>query len=123
LICDDVEAIRVLLRAVIETTSTLYVAGEAADGNVAIIEAKRLQPDVILLDLSMPGRTGLDALPDLRMAAPGAEIIVFSGLADSVVEEETLKAGATRFLQKGVDPETIVAAIEDSFKARAQRPG
>ena len=59
----------------------MRVVGEAADGNEAIVEAIRLQPDVILLDLAMPNRSGLEALPELRRVAPNAQIVVFSGFA------------------------------------------
>lgn len=59
LICDDVESMRVLLGVVIGLQPGLHVAGEAEDDEQAIAEAQRLQPDVVLLDLSMPQRTGL----------------------------------------------------------------
>src|ERR1035437_7243847 len=88
MICDDVDAIRLLLRIVIEETPNLYLAAEATNGDEAVAEAVRTQPDVILLDISMPVRSGLDALPDIKLAAPKAVVIVFSGLADSVVESE-----------------------------------
>jgi DNA-binding NarL/FixJ family response regulator len=114
LICDDVEAMRLLLRVLIELSPGLHVAGEARDGDEAISEAERVRPDVILLDLSMPRRTGLDALPDLRAVAPEAGIIAFSGLDGSIVKEAALQAGASHFLQKGADPNAIVAAIEDA---------
>ena len=115
MICDDVDAIRLLLRIVIEETPNLYLAAEATNGDEAVAEAVRTQPDVILLDISMPVRSGLDALPDIKLAAPKAVVIVFSGLADSVVESEPLKVGAAQLLQKGVDPQTIVAAIESTL--------
>ena len=83
LICDDVDAMRMLLRVVIELRPGLKVVGEARDGDEAIGEAKRLQPDVILLDLSMPGRTGFDALPEIRQVAPKAKVIVLSGFVAS----------------------------------------
>lgn len=117
LICDDVDAMRTLLRVVVDLSPRLHVAGEARDGNEAVSQAERVQPDVVLLDLSMPVRTGLDALPDIRVAAPAAEVVVYSGLSGSIVEKQTLEAGASRFLEKGVDPEAIVSAIEDVYTA------
>lgn len=115
LICDDVEAMRTLLRVVVDLSPRLHVVGEARDGNEAVSQAERVQPDVVLLDLSMPVRTGLDALPDIKAAAPAAAVIVLSGLSGSIVEKETLEAGASRFLEKGMDPQAIVAAIEDVY--------
>lgn len=113
LICDDSEVLRALLRAVIGLRPSLRVVGEAGDGNAAIIEATRLQPDVILLDLAMPRRTGLDALPELRQVAPAAKIIVFSGFSTASVAEEVLELGAARYLSKGADVDEINDAIEE----------
>lgn len=118
LICDDVDAMRTLLRVVIEQSPRLRVAGEARDGSEAISLAQRVQPDVVLLDLSMPIRSGLDALPEIKAVAPAAEIIAFSALDRSVVEKAVLQAGASRFLQKGADPEEILAAIEATMIER-----
>lgn len=111
LICDDVDDMRMLLGIVVRLRPDLRVVGEARDGNEAVAEAKRLQPDVILLDLSMPHRTGLDALPEIRRVAPDARVIVLSGFAASTVAEEVLALGAARFIEKGAAPDEIVAAI------------
>jgi DNA-binding NarL/FixJ family response regulator len=113
LICDDNEAMRSLLGAVVGTSLRLRVVGEAVDGNDAVLQATRLQPKVILLDLAMPVRSGLDALPELRTVAPDARIIVFSGFAGSLVADEVIALGASGYLEKGVDPDTIVATIEE----------
>jgi DNA-binding NarL/FixJ family response regulator len=113
LICDDNQAMRALLRVVVEQRPTLRVVGEAADGHDAIREATRLQPDVILLDLAMPRRTGLEVLPELRQIAPEAKIIVFSGFSTASVAEGAIDLGAVRFLTKGADPEAISNAIEE----------
>ncbi|HEY8724311.1 MAG TPA: response regulator transcription factor [Gaiellaceae bacterium] len=109
LICDDVDAMRMLLRVVVELRPGLRVVGEAS--NQAVTEAKRLQPDVILLDLSMPGRTGFDALPEIRQVAPDAKVIVLSGFVASTSAAAVLEIGASLFIEKGADPEEIVAAI------------
>jgi DNA-binding NarL/FixJ family response regulator len=121
LICDDVEAMRALLGLVIRLGAGLRVVGEARDGIEAISEAKRLQPDVILLDLSMPRRTGLDALPAIKQAAPAAQVIVFSGFVASTIEAEVLAHGAARFIEKGADPEAIIAAIREVAAVRIPR--
>jgi DNA-binding NarL/FixJ family response regulator len=112
LICDDTEAMRVLLRLAIGLRPSLRVVGEAGDGNEAIVEAKRLQPDVIMLDLAMPRLTGLQALSELRRVAPAARIIVFSGFSETSVIEEVLELGADAFLAKGSDVDEINDAIE-----------
>ncbi len=120
LICDDDDAMRMLLSEVVGTSPRLRVVGEAADGNEAVVEAVRLRPSVILLDLAMPNRSGFEALPDLRRAAPEAQIIVLSGFADSSVAEQVIARGAAGYLEKGVPPDTIVGTIE---QALANNPG
>ncbi len=115
LICDDDEAMRALLRAIVDTSLGLRVVGEATDGNEAIAEATRLQPNVILLDLAMPNRSGFEALPELRHVAPDAQVIVFSGFAGTNIAEQVIALGATGYLEKGAHPDTIVATIEQAL--------
>lgn len=115
LICDDIEAIRRLLVLVVELDPGLRVAGLAEDGRAAIIQAELLQPDVILLDLSMPALTGLEALPAIKAAAPAARVVAFSGLSSSIVEHAVLEAGADSFLQKGASADAIIDAIKDAY--------
>jgi DNA-binding NarL/FixJ family response regulator len=113
LICDDVESMRVLLGVVVGLRPGLRVVGEAADGDQAIREAARLQPDVVVLDLSMPRRSGLDALPEIKRVAPEARIIVLSGFAAAMLAAEVLALGADRYIEKGADPDTIATMIEE----------
>ena len=114
LICDDNAAVRALLNVIVDSAPGLRVVGEAGDGDEAILEATRLQPDVILLDLAMPNRSGLEALPDLRRAASAARIVVFSGFAEATVAADVLALGAHAYLQKGADPDAIVATIRSA---------
>jgi len=119
LICDDNEGVREMLRAVIELRPSLRCVGEASDGEKAVDEAARLQPDVILLDLAMPHRTGFESLPELRRVAPGASIIVFSGFSMAVVADHAIGLGAVLYLTKGADPDAINDAIEQAVATRA----
>ena len=112
LICDDNAAMRALLTAVVDGAANMRAVGEAADGNEALTAAVLHRPDVILLDLAMPRRSGLDVLPDLLRVAPAAKIVVFSGFARSVLGEEVLALGAACYLEKGADPDAIIGAIE-----------
>lgn len=120
LICDDNHAMRTLLGVIVGNSLRTRVVGEAGDGNEAIAEAIRLQPDVILLDLAMPNRSGLEALPVLRRIAPAAQIIVLSGFARAAVAEQVLALGAASYLEKGAHPDTIVATIEQALASQSR---
>src|SRR6266511_2808175 len=107
LLVDDHPLTRSALAALL-TQHGFDVAGEASDGEEAIECAGRIQPDLILLDLSMPGVDGLSALPRLREAAPDCEVVV---LTASGTEENLLGAirgGAAGYLLKSEPPERIV---------------
>lgn len=117
LICDDNKAMRMLLGLIVEASPKLRVIGEASNGNDAVVQATRLQPTVILLDLAMPVRSGLDALPELRQVAPDARVIVYSGFAGGVVADDVLALGAVGYLEKGAPQETILATIEHALAA------
>jgi DNA-binding NarL/FixJ family response regulator len=112
LICDDNQAIRDVLRDVIGLRPSLNLVGVAADGNQAITQAQQLQPDVILLDLAMPHRTGLSALPELLQVAPQTRIIVLSSLAKTSINDTVTELGAALYLEKGASPDQINDAIE-----------
>ena len=115
LICDDNDAMRMLLGVIVGGSPKLEVVGEASNGNEAVVQAARLQPTVILLDLAMPVRSGLEALPELRQVAPDARVIVYSGFAGGIVADDVLALGAVGYLEKGAPPETIVATIEQAL--------
>lgn len=112
LICDDAAQIRELLTVIVEEHAGLRVVGCAATGREAIDEAERVQPDVILLDISMPVLSGLEAIPELKRVARNAKIVALSGFASEELAEEVLAQGADRFVEKGVHPDVIVATIE-----------
>jgi DNA-binding NarL/FixJ family response regulator len=128
LVCDDHPAMRAVLREVIELRGSLRLVGVAADGNEVIAKAAMLQPDVILLDLAMPNRTGLEALRELKQVAPAARIVIFSGFSAASVAEEVLELGAVLYLEKGATPDAINDALEQaasqtSSDALPARPG
>jgi DNA-binding NarL/FixJ family response regulator len=114
LVCDDNAAMRALLGVVVGTSPGLTTLGEASDGDEAIAEATRLQPDVILLDLAMPNRSGLEALAELRYVAPAAQIVVLSGFALTAAAEEVFALGAAAYLEKGSSPQAIITTIENA---------
>jgi DNA-binding NarL/FixJ family response regulator len=110
---DDVPDMRMLLRLVIEAEADLRVVGEAGDGAVAVEEIGRLKPDVVVLDLSLPGMDGLEAIPLLQEVSPQTRIVVFSGYASERMAEAALSRNAARYVEKGSSIEDLAAIVRE----------
>jgi DNA-binding NarL/FixJ family response regulator len=111
LVVDDHPVVRQGLRTFLETRPDFDVVGEAADGETAIAEAARLRPDVILMDLVMPGVDGLEAIGRIKTAEPGARILVLTSFASADQVLPALRAGAAGYLLKDAAPSEVEAAI------------
>jgi DNA-binding NarL/FixJ family response regulator len=111
LVCDDVEAFRALMRYTLEEDVGIEVVGEAADGMAAIDAAERLQPDVVLLDLTMPVLDGIDAIPAVLRCAPGTRVVALSGWGAERMAEAALEQGAIAYVEKSDDVQAIRAAV------------
>jgi CheY-like chemotaxis protein len=112
LIADDSAQIRRLITAQLEGTGRFDLVVTAGDGNEAIGLAELMQPDVVLLDLSMPCLGGLEALPLVLSVAPHARVIVMSGSPADEMAHELLAAGAASYIEKGT--ELDLAAVIDA---------
>lgn len=113
MICDDHALVRSGLRRLLESEPDFEVVGEAGDAEQAIAEVARLQPDVLLLDIVMPGRSGLVALPDLFDASPETAVLVLSMQDDPSYVRQAFSAGAQGYLLKECAAADLVQAIED----------
>jgi DNA-binding NarL/FixJ family response regulator len=122
LIVDDHPLTRDALSALL-TQHGFSVAGQAADGEEAIELARSLQPDLVLLDLSMPGVDGISALPKLREAAPECEVVVLtaSGTEENLLH--AIRAGAAGYLLKTEPPEKIAAFLDGVANGEAALSG
>ncbi len=110
LLADDHAVLRAGLRLLLDAQADLKVVGEAGDGAGALRLAAELHPDLILLDLTMPGLSGLEALPALRKAAPGARVLILTMHDDEGYLRQALRAGASGYvLKKAADAELISA--------------
>lgn len=110
-IADDQELIRHGLRELIEFETDIRVIGEAGDGAEALTQTLHLKPDVLLLDLSMPGVSGLDVLADLNRLRPQPRVLVLTGMSDDDTVVRALQCGANGFLPKTASPDDLVQAI------------
>jgi NarL family two-component system response regulator LiaR len=111
LIADDHAVVRQGLRTFLDLQEDIDVVGEAADGEEAIAAAAQHAPDVILLDLAMPRLDGIGALRALREAAPAARVIVLTSFGEDERLFTALRAGASGFLLKDVEPAELVRSI------------
>jgi CheY-like chemotaxis protein len=111
LVVDDDRSYRQILRIIVESGTDYRVVGEAEDGREAIALATSLAPDVILLDLAMPGMGGLEALPLLLAVVPTAKVVVLSSLEPAYLMEKAGDQGATAFCTKTDAPETLLDVL------------
>jgi DNA-binding NarL/FixJ family response regulator len=111
LIADDQALVRVGLRKILEAEPDLGVVGEAADGEEAIGEARRLCPDVVLMDIRMPVLDGIEATRRLVQAHPGTRVLILTTFGLDTYVYEALRAGASGFMLKDAPPEEIAAAV------------
>ncbi len=111
LIVDDHPVVRQGLRVLLEVHDGIEVAGEAADGEQALALAAALDPDVILLDLKLPGLDGVAVLTELRARGVGARVLVLTSANDPAQVSRAVRAGASGFLYKDVDPDALIRAI------------
>ena len=109
LIVDDHPVVRQGLRALLEVQDDMTVAGEAGDGPAAISLAESLRPDIVLLDLKLPGMDGVAVLRPLRAA--GLRVLVLTSATEPTAAAAAVRAGAAGVVYKDIDPAALVRAI------------
>jgi DNA-binding NarL/FixJ family response regulator len=113
LIVDDHAVVRAGIAALIEVTADLTVVGSAGDGAEAVTLAAELRPDVVLMDLSMPGTDGVAAIARLADECPSARVLVLTSFSDRNWILDALRAGADGYLLKHSDPEVVLDGIRE----------
>jgi len=113
LLVDDAADVRRLIAALIDVHDQGWsVVGEAANGREAIENAPPTDPDLVLLDLSMPVMDGLEALPHLRRAVPDAAVVVLSGFPSDAAQRAALAAGAHGYLEKDALVDNLIPRLQ-----------
>jgi len=110
-ICDNYGALRDLMRFALEDDARIKVVGEAEDAITCVRELPDARPDVLVLDLRMPGVTGLEAVPEIRAASPDTRIVVYSQYIDDRTEAELEEAGVEAWLKKDEDLNELRATV------------
>jgi NarL family two-component system response regulator LiaR len=119
LIADDHAIVREGLRALIDTERGMELVGEAADGVEAVLRARSLQPDVILLDLVMPRKDGIEAIGEIKQENPEARILVLTSFAEDDKVFPAIKAGALGYLLKDSSPQELLQAIREVYRGES----
>lgn len=118
LICDDHTLVRAGLRRLLEGFDGVEVVAEAANGDEAVAKARQHLPDVVLLDLSMPGRGGFEALDELRQVVPQSAVVIMSMHDDPMHVRAALARGASGFVVKEGAPAELEIALRAAVSGR-----
>ncbi len=112
LVADDHGVVRRGLRALLESRKGWKICGEAANGREAVERAKRLKPDVAILDIGMPGLNGVEATRQIRKVSPKTEILILSAHGSEKLALEVLEAGARGYVVKEEADESLMVAVD-----------
>lgn len=118
LICDDHTLVRAGLRRLLESFNEIEVVAEAGNGDEAVLRAQQSLPDIVLLDLSMPGRSGFETLTELRRCCPESAVVIMSMHDDATHVREALARGASGFVVKEAAPAELEIALRAAFAGR-----
>ena len=118
LLADDHQMMREGLKALLEKTNRVMVVGEAEDGKNTVSLAEKRMPNVIVMDVAMPGLNGIEATRKIRKSNPNARVIALSGHADRCLVSEMLKAGASGYVLKSRASDELVHAIDEVMQGR-----
>ena len=112
LIADDHPVIRRMVRSVLQVHPNFEVCGEAMDGAQAVEEAKKVKPDVVVLNVTMPVMNGFEAAREIKAILPNSAIVILSQNADREFVEEAKKIGVRAYVAKSRAGEALVKAVE-----------
>jgi two-component system chemotaxis response regulator CheY len=119
LITDDAAFMREMLREIL-TDGGYEVVAEAADGDETLARFREHQPDVITLDIVMPGKSGLDVLREITALDPSACIVMCSALGQEALVMEALEAGAKEYIIKPFKPDQVLGALNEALQKSAE---
>ena len=111
LLCDDHAVVRAGLRLILQKEKDFEIVGEAENAGQAIELATRQQPDLVLMDISMPGMNGLEAMPRLHAAVPEAKVLILTVHDDEAYFFQALQAGVSGYVLKGASADELLAAL------------
>jgi DNA-binding NarL/FixJ family response regulator len=108
---DDQAIVRASFRAMLDGSKQFAVIGQQGDARAGIAEIRRLQPDVVLLDISMPGLSGLEALPQIKAVLPRGIVVMVTDFENAAYVREALRGGARGYLSKADEPGELLDGL------------
>lgn len=122
LIVDDHPAFRRALGSALRMVPGVEVAGEAGGGIAACEQVAAIEPDIVIMDLSMPDLSGIDATKRIHEQRPDLPVVILTAHADAGVEREALEAGAAGFVAKGTSLEDLLIVLREALPEAAAAP-
>lgn len=116
IVVDDAPFIREIVRHALEKVGSIVVVGEAGDGEEAIALALKTRPDVILMDIVMPKKSGIEATKEILEQLPETRIVAFSTADQELMVMRAIEAGCCSFMEKPFKAEDLIRAIQDTRK-------
>ena len=122
MVVDDHSIVRVGLKQVLEQCGEFEVVGDAADGEEAVRVAAEASPDVVVMDVMMPGKDGVEACREIMESAPDTRVVMLTASTEEAAVVEAVAAGATGYLQKETDRERLLAAVRGVYRGELLVP-
>lgn len=120
LLADDHVMVRRGLQVFLSTQSDIQLIGEAATGQEALDQVGVLQPDVVLMDINMPGMSGIEATKQIKLLQPHVKVIILTSFSDQDHALPAIRAGAKGYLLKDIEPEELVRAIHNVHNGKVE---
>jgi DNA-binding NarL/FixJ family response regulator len=118
ILADDHKVVRHAIKVSLETEAEFRVIGEAGDGLEAVKQTKNLQPDILVVDISMPGPNGIEVTRQVRKCSPKTKVVILSMHSAEVYVRQALEAGAMGYVLKESVPEHLINAIREALAGR-----
>ena len=115
LVVDDSEDARFLLRKRLDQKRQFHIVGEASDGAEALARVEELEPDLVIMDVRMPGMDGIEATRQIRTKFPRTSVLAYSTFGDQEQMEAMRAAGAAGYVLKDAPAEELILRLQDSF--------
>lgn len=118
-IVDDHEVVRIGMRSLLEQYSQYEVVGEAGNAKEAVAQVEAFHPDIVLMDIRLPGKSGIDACEEIKRNAPDTKVLMLTSYAEDEMLFSAIKAGASGYVLKQIDSEGLIKSLEAVARGEA----